>query len=179
MEALYWSLLVFGALYAVITFIFGEVLSHAFDALVGDGHLSFLQPTALVSGLTALGATGILLTRYTAFQSASILLIAIACALLVSVMMYFFYIKPMEQGENSIGFSIQDLTGKVGEVIVPIPATGFGEVTVRIGAGLTNQIAASFDKENIPSGMTIVVVEVKEDTLYVAPLTEDLLRPSR
>ncbi|MCM3338849.1 protease [Paenibacillus sp. MER TA 81-3] len=179
MEAIYWGLLVFGALYAIITFIFGEVLSHAFDAFVGDGHLSFLQPTALVSGLTTLGAIGILLTRYTAFQSASIMLIAIAGAILVSVMMYFFYIRPMEQGENSVGFSIQDLTGKVGEVNVPIPAAGFGEVTVRIGAGVTNQIAASFDKEDIPSGTTIVVIEVKEDTLYVSPLTEDLLRPSR
>lgn len=177
MQTLYWGLLIFGVLYAIVSLLIGEVLSHVFDGLVGDSHLTVLQPTILVSGLSTLGAIGILLGRYTAWQSTTILLTALAGAFVVSSSVYFLYVRPMENSENSIGFSIAELAGKIGEVNVAIPAAGYGEVIVRIGAGVTNQIAASFDKEAIPSGTTIVVVEVKEDTLYVSPLTEEMLRP--
>ncbi|WP_430112437.1 protease [Paenibacillus sp. B1-33] len=177
MQTLYWGLLIFGVLYAIVSLLIGEVLSHVFDGLVGDSHLTVLQPTILVSGLSTLGAIGILLGRYTAWQSTTILLTALAGAIVVSISVYFLYVRPMENSENSIGFSIAELAGKIGEVNVAIPAAGYGEVIVRIGAGVTNQIAASFDKEDIPSGTTIVVVEVKEDTLYVSPLTEEMLRP--
>ena len=178
MHTLYWGLLIFGVLYAIVSLLIGEVLSHVFDGLVGDSHLAVLQPTILVSGLTAFGAVGVLLSRYTAWTSTTILLTALAGALVVSIGVYFLYVRPMENSENSIGFSITELAGKVGEVNVPIPAAGYGEVIVRIGAGVTNQIAASFDKEAIPSGTTIVVVEVKGDTLYVSPLNEETLRPT-
>ncbi|WP_289354776.1 protease [Paenibacillus sp. S-12] len=177
MQTLYWGLLIFGVLYAIVSLLIGEVLSHVFDGLVGDSHLTVLQPTILVSGLSTLGAIGILLGRYTAWQPTTILLTALAGAIVVSISVYFLYVRPMENSENSIGFSIAELAGKIGEVNVAIPAAGYGEVIVRIGAGVTNQIAASFDKEAIPSGTTIVVVEVKEDTLYVSPLTEEMLRP--
>lgn len=177
MQTLYWGLLIFGVLYAIVSLLIGEVLSHVFDGLAGDSHLTVLQPTILVSGLSTLGAIGILLGRYTAWQSTTILLTALAGAFVVSSSVYFLYVRPMENSENSIGFSIAELAGKIGEVNVAIPAAGYGEVIVRIGAGVTNQIAASFDKEAIPSGTTIVVVEVKEDTLYVSPLTEEMLRP--
>ncbi|MGG4394325.1 protease [Paenibacillus thiaminolyticus] len=174
MDTLFWGLFIFGILYSVVTLIFGEILSHAFDSIFGEG-LPFLQPTVLVSGLTAFGAIGILLNRYTAWQSTLILVVAIAGALVVCLLMYFLYIRPMHNTENSTGFSIQDLVGKVGEVSISIPSVGYGEVTLRIGAGLTNQIAASFDKENIPSGTTVVVINVAEDTLYVSPLTKEML----
>ncbi|CAH8769075.1 NfeD family protein [Paenibacillus dendritiformis] len=174
METLFWGLFIFGILYSVVTLIFGEILSHAFDSIFGDG-LPFLQPTVLVSGLTAFGAIGILLNRYTAWQSTLILVVAIAGALVVCLLMYFLYIRPMHNTESSTGFSIQDLIGKVGEVSISIPSVGYGEVTLRIGAGLTNQIAASFDKDNIPAGTTVVVINVVEDTLYVSPLTKEML----
>ncbi|RJG20653.1 DUF1449 family protein [Paenibacillus thiaminolyticus] len=174
MDTLFWGLFIFGILYSVVTLIFGEILSHAFDSIFGEG-LPFLQPTVLVSGLTAFGAIGILLNRYTAWQSTLILVVAIAGALVVCLLMYFLYIRPMHNTESSIGFSIQDLVGKVGEVSISIPSVGYGEVTLRIGAGLTNQIAASFDKDNIPSGTTVVVINVAEDTLYVSPLTKEML----
>ena len=65
------------------------------------------------------------------------------------------------------------MEGKPGEVIVPIPATGYGEVIVRVGpAGVTSQIAASFDGEPIAAGDRVVVV-----TAAPALLAEALIGP--
>jgi len=88
-------------------------------------------------------------------------------AVLLSSLVYFAYVKPMKGAESSTGFSVQDLIGKIGEVIVPIPAKGCGEVLIKIGAGNTNQIAASSDGEDIPAASRVVVAEVKEGVLYV------------
>lgn len=53
-----------------------------------------------------------------------------------------------------------------------IPASGCGEVLVRIGAGVTNHTAESFEGRDIPEGSRVVVVEVKPDTLLVAIMNE-------
>jgi membrane-bound ClpP family serine protease len=123
-----------------------------------------------ISGLTVLGGAGILLEYYSGLRGISVLVLSVLCAVVVSVIVYFFYVKPMENSENSIGFSMQDLTGMIGEVNVPIPEAGFGEVIVKAGAGYTNQIAASFDGVEIEAGERVVIVEVKEHVLYVARL---------
>lgn len=38
---------------------------------------------------------------------------------------------------------------------------------IKIGAGNTNQIAASSDGEDIPAGTRVVVAEIKDGVLYV------------
>ncbi|MNR55843.1 hypothetical protein D3C85_1763010 [compost metagenome] len=76
----------------------------------------------------------------------------------------------MRQSENSTAFSMRELTGKIAEVTVPIPQHGYGEVMVKVGAGFTNQIAASLDGTWLVSGSRVVIVEVKEDVLFVALL---------
>lgn len=176
MLQLYWGLLITGMLFAVVTVIFGDLFSQAldglFDFMSGD-HLHMLQPMVLFSGITVCGGAGILLTHYTGWGTASVLLAAVGCALVLSLLVYFFYVRPMQQSENSVAFSMQDFVGTVGEVIVPIPVNGYGEVLVRMGAGNTNQIAASFEGTAIQAGAKVVTVEVKEGTLYVSCLDKE------
>ena len=81
---------------------------------------------------------------------------------------YYGYVRPMRNSETSTAFSMKLLPGRIGEVTVPIPAQGYGEVLMSTGAGHTNQIAASFEKIAIQMGAKVVVVEVKGDTLYVS-----------
>lgn len=173
MQELYWGCLILGVLFAVATVIFGDMLSNALDGMLdfmsGD-HLHSFQPMVWVGGLTAFGGTGILLERYTGLHNATSLVLSILLAVLISCAVYFFYVKPMENTENSIGFSLHDLTGTIAEVTVPIPAAGYGEVIVKVGAAHTNQIAASFEGVEIEAGARVVTVEVKDHTLYVARL---------
>lgn len=167
------SCLVGGILYALVSVIFGDWLGQALDGALDflslDGH-SWLSPTALVGGITVFGGAGLMLQRYTAFGVLPVLIIAVLIALIAGTAVFFLYIKPMEQSENSIAFSMHGLSGMMGDVLTPIPATGYGEVMVKVGAGFTNQIAASFDGVDIAGGSKVVVVEVKDSTLYVSEI---------
>jgi len=173
LDALFWCCLVFGALMAVVTLIFGDHLGGAADGLSGwlsiDIHHLF-QPVVLAGGVTVFGGAGLLLHRYSGWPAAGVYAASAASAVLIGVGMYFLYVRPMENSENSQGYSMAELAGKRAEVLTPIPASGCGEVLVRIGAGNTSHVAASFDGEEVPAGTKVVVVEVREGTLYVSKM---------
>jgi len=171
MLEVYSGFLIFGIIFAFITLVFDDIVGNAldgvFDALAIDG-FDFLNPMVFVGGLTVFGGTGVTLTKYSSLSPNTILIIAILAAIVVSVLVFFVYIKPMKNSENSTGYSIFELSGKIAEVITSIPLGGYGEVLVKAGVANTNQIAASFDNEAVPSGTKVVVIEVKESVLYVS-----------
>ncbi len=164
METLFLVLLISGVIYAVVSFFFGDWLGDILDSL------PLFQSTVLVSCMTAFGGGGLLLLRYTALQGALVLLLALAGAIVIGVIVFFLYVKPMKNSENSIAFSFRSLEGSLGEVIIPIPKNGTGEVLLKVGAGYSNQIAESFDGTAIAADTKIVVVEIKEHTLLVSPI---------
>ncbi|TCP53358.1 hypothetical protein EV586_10692 [Tumebacillus sp. BK434] len=164
MLELYYGCLIGGILFAVAVLIFGDLLHlHGPD---------FFDPTVIGGWITTFGGVGVLLTTYTELGLVATAVLAALAGIVLSFLVYFFYVKPMKKVENSTGFSLQDLAGKLCEVSVTVPEQGFGEVLVKVGAGLTNQIAASFDREIIPAGMKAVIVEVKDDVLYVSAYEE-------
>jgi membrane protein implicated in regulation of membrane protease activity len=162
-----------GIFFALISVVVGDWLSLALDGMLDflsiDGHPVF-QPTAIVSGVTAFGGAGLLLDRHTTLINTMVIILAAGCGLIMSICVYFFYIRPMERSENSSGYSMHQLTGLIAEVLVPIPVVGYGEVMVKAGAGNSNHIASSNDKELLPAGMRVVIVEVKDFTVIVSKL---------
>lgn len=172
MLEIYWGCLIFGVFFAIVTIVFGDVSgSHLGGCFSGD-HLEWLQPTVIVGGMTIFGGTGVLLTGYTEFIGSVVIVLSLLVAALLSVIVYFVYIKPMKNCENSSGFFIKDLIGRTGEVMVPVPPSGCGEVLIKIGAGNTSQIAASNGKVEIPAGTRVVVNEIREGILYVTSYKE-------
>ncbi|MCU6708985.1 protease [Paenibacillus sp. J5C_2022] len=171
METLYMACLIGGILFALVSIVFGDWLGQALDGVLdflsADG-LPFLQPMTLIGGITVFGGAGILLERYSPLGAFVIALLAVLIAIVAGALVFFLYVRPMENSENSIAFSVKSLSGALAEVITPVPEKGYGEVLVKVGAGVTNQIAASFEGKPIASGATVVVVEVKDDTLYVS-----------
>lgn len=174
MVGLFWACLALGGLYALVSVVFGDLISHALDGVLDFMSLDVLKPMVLMSGVAGFGGAGVLLTEYASFGPVLTLLLSIVIAVFIAALIYFFYVKPMENSENSTGFSIYELSGKIGEVTVAVPPNGYGEVLVRVGAGNTNQIAASFERQHIASGTRVVVVEVKDDTLYVSALNDPI-----
>lgn len=169
---IYWICFSGGVLFALVTLVFGDILGDIFGGLFDSlsiDHLDFLQPMVLVGGLTIFGGSGIMFNQYTNLDPRLVAALSLMISVILSVLIYFAYVKPMKNSENSTGFSQKDLVGKIGEVSVPIPAKGYGEVIIRIGAGNTNQIAATLDHDEIPAGSRIVVGEVKEGILFVFP----------
>lgn len=177
MEALYMGCLVGGVLFAVVSVLIGDIFGNWIDGMLDFLHTDFLQtdflkPVVLASGVTGFGGAGLLLDRYSGLVSSAVLLLAIAAALALCVLVYFAYVKPMQSSENSTGYSESEMAGKIGEITIPVPPEGFGEVMVRLVGGNTLHIAASWDKWEIPAGTSVVVIDVRDGILYVSELDE-------
>ncbi len=172
---LYWGCLSVGIIFAVVSLIFGDMLSDIFDGIfdaISFDSADFIHPMVIVGGITVFGGCGILLSQYTSLTPSLVALFSLFNAFIISAVVHFAYVRPMKNSENSIGFSVQDLVGRIGEVVIPVPENGCGEVLIRIGAGNTNQIAASLDGKVLSMGTRIVVAEVKDHVLYVFPYEE-------
>lgn len=61
----------------------------------------------------------------------------------------------MDKSEMSNGFSMSELPGKIGEITVPIPAQGYGEIMVKFGAGNSLHTAASFEQLSSRPGLRL------------------------
>ncbi|GMK37383.1 hypothetical protein PCCS19_04360 [Paenibacillus sp. CCS19] len=173
METLFLSCLIGGILFAIISVLLGDWISAsldgALDFLSVEGY-SLFRPTVIASWITVFGGAGLLLHEYTKLGTITVLILTFLIASAFAVGLYLSYIRPMEQSENSVGFSIHELVGLLGEVLVPIPQHGFGEVMVQVGAARSHYIAASFDGTEIPPEARIIVVEVdaSEGVLFVS-----------
>ncbi|CAM4402614.1 protease [Paenibacillus phoenicis] len=171
MEALFWGCFVGGALFAVISAVLGDLIGSWLDGVFDFLSADFLKPIITASAITSFGGAGILLDRYTGLGTAVVVVLAIVAAVLLSATVYFAYVKPMENSENSTGFSESELPGKIGEVTVPIPAQGYGEVMVKQVGGNSLHIASSWDRKEIPAGTAVVVIgTAKDGTVQVSEL---------
>ena len=169
MTTVYWYCLGGGFAVSLLLVLAGEVLEAALDAL--DGVLDAFDPLSGVAGVTVFGGAGLLLDAYAGLGDVPEAAVAAAVAVAVAVVLHVVYVKPMKRSENSTGFSVREYAGKTGELVTGVPAGGYGEVVVRMGASTTFQTAASFSGDPIASGTAVVVVEVGADgVLRVAPL---------
>jgi membrane protein implicated in regulation of membrane protease activity len=171
MIELYWGCLIVGILAAAVSLLAGDLMDGALEGVLSS--IEALHPLPFMSGVTVFGATGLILSQYLGMDPTTAALPAVGLAIGVSVLLHFVVVKPMQRAESSLGYSIKELQGKMGEVSVPIPAKGYGEVMVRVGSLPTFQIAGSFDGEEVPDGTSVVVVEIRDGALYVSPFSPD------
>lgn len=150
-----------------------------FDTVIGgwlDGMLDALpdaiQPISLVGGIVAFGGTGILLTEYTGLGPWPVAVYSLLAAVALSIAVFFLYVRPMRNAESSIAYSVAELPGKIGEVTVPIPAGGFGEVQFVFGGGRVHEIANSIEDEELQAGEKVVVIEAKDGVVTVCRLED-------
>lgn len=163
-----------GLVCTFVTLFLGDAVSDWFHSL----HLPVLQPILWVSGLTAFGGTGFLITRLTSYSPLTSLGLAALGGVSLSIAAYFIWVEPMRDAEASTGYSMQELVGRVGEVWTTIPEKGLGEVLITMVSGTTNHMAASFTEEPIREGTQVLVVEVRDHVLYVTPFENQRERES-
>ncbi|MFD1177010.1 NfeD family protein [Paenibacillus puldeungensis] len=173
MEALFWGCFVGGALFAIISALLGDLIGGWLDGLLDFTSLDFLKPVVTASVVTGFGGAGIILSRYTGLSAVTVVIFALLIAVVLGLIIYFAYVKPMENSENSTAYSEAELPGKVGEVTVPIPQEGYGEVMLKLVGGNTLHIAVSWDRREIPAGTIVVVVDVKDGIVQVSELYEN------
>lgn len=183
MTTAYWVCLGGGLAVTVLLLVLGDLLDGAVDAL--DGAFDSVDlgdvfdPLSMVAGVTLFGGVGILLDQFLALSTPVEAALAALVGLVGAVGLHAVYVKPMKASENSTAFSVREYAGRTGELATGVPAGGYGEVVVRMGASTTFQTAASFSGAPIPTGTPVVVVEVDADgVLRVAPLDDADVAPS-
>jgi membrane protein implicated in regulation of membrane protease activity len=172
MQDVYWICLFGGLVFSVLTLLFGDLLDGVLDGFDALDGFDLLDPLSLVGGVTVFGGAGVVLTETTDLAPGTGAALAALIGLALAIAMHFVYVRPMKRSENSTGFSLREYHGKLGEVITAIPAAGYGEVIVKMGASNTFRTAASFEGKPIPRGTRVVVVEIRDGDLLVTPFDE-------
>ncbi|MDR3271690.1 MAG: NfeD family protein [Peptococcaceae bacterium] len=170
MVTLYWISLAGGLIFTLVSVVFGDFFGDFFAGFL-EGW-DFCKPVVIVSAITVFGGAGIMLTRYTQLPKATATVCAVLIAIVLAIVIYFVNVRPMKNAENSIGYSMRELVGKIGTVTVPLPERGFGEVLIKSGIGNANHIASSSGQTGIPLGSRVQVVAVENGVLQVMVYVE-------
>lgn len=161
MEQVYFFILVLMAAITFLYLFFGDVTE-----AIGEG-IPFLHPTLVLAFFTLTSAIGLVLEWMTDWNSWLILIAAMVAAVILDVLIYFFVLIPLASAEVSLAYTDESLAGQVGQVIVPIPADGYGEILIETNNGNLAKRATGLENEDIAFGKTVLIVEVEEGTFYV------------
>lgn len=168
---IYWWLL-WGSLgIAIISLFLGDLFEGLLDGLF-DSIGEFFNPLLLFGTLAVVSGSGVLLTKYSSLSDWYVLAVSSLIGIGSYFLIYYLLVLPMSNAEASTSISIYDLTGKTGEVTTTIPANGYGEVFIKSTYGSRSESAKSFDSMEMKQGLSIVVVEVKDQVLYVSELSD-------
>lgn len=165
-ETIYlYSLFICGGM-TLLYVLLGDILEGIFEVL-DSASSDFLNPTLILSFFTIFSANGYIFEKLTNMQSWLIVVISVLISLVLVTLLNVFVLIPLSSAEESVGYSNEDLKGRVGEVIVGIPKEGYGEVLIKGNLGTISKSAKGFEGEEISSGNKVLVIEVKDNTLYV------------
>lgn len=162
-DIIYLYVLIGSGCLTLLYVLFGDVLEGA------DELTSFLNPVLILAFLTFFSATAFILEKITGMNSIFIIIIAIIVAFLLDVLLNVFVLVPMKSAEQSLSYTEKSLEGRVGKVIISIPAEGFGEVVIESISGMISKPAISFEGGGISEGEEVLVIEIKDGVLYVKP----------
>ena len=151
--------------------IFAGVLTlfYVFFADIADAGdvMPLLNPAVILAFVTLAAASGYFLEILTSWNSWIILLISIIIAALLDTILYFFVLIPLSSAEASIAYTDESLPGQMAKVIIPIPVDGYGEVVIETYGGMISKRATGYDNESIEQERQVLIIEVKDGTLYV------------
>jgi len=160
-ETIYlYTLFIIGAL--TVLFIFFGDAAHGTAA-----GLDFLNPVIVLAFITFMSATGYILEKVTSLNSYLILVIAVIISFILDVILNIFVLLPLSKAEESLVYTAESLNGRVGKVIITIPANGFGEVVLESTSGMISKSARSFDDSTIKEGATVLVIDAETGFLTV------------
>ena len=164
-----WSLVFFGC-FTLLYILLGDIL----DGIFGAVEAGPFNPAIILSFFTIFSASGYILEKFIGVSSGVTIIISSVVSLFLVTLLYLFVFIPLKSAETSLGYSDEDLKGKVGKVIISIPEDGFGEVVMSIGGSTVNRSAQSFNNEAIPYDTEVLIIDVQKGVIFVTPYNEFL-----
>lgn len=162
-EFIYLTVLLITGVITILYLFFGDFLDGVAEAT------GFLNPTLLLAFITFTSASGYLFEILTALNHLVVIVVSAIIAITLDILLNVFVLIPLSSAEESLVYTTQSLKGRVGEVIIPIPEDGFGEVIIKSNSGAIAKSAISFENKAIAEGEKVLIVDVKDGVLKVIP----------
>jgi membrane protein implicated in regulation of membrane protease activity len=187
METIFLGCFVFGALFTLVSVVLGvgghgaAHIGHGHGAVhighphaeAGDrfGSLPLLSVSSIVGALTWFGAAGYLLLRLGDWALPAVVLGALLAG---GVGWYLIarFLGLVLSGEREMDPADYRLEGTVGQVTVPIPAGGTGEVVFSKAGSRRSEAARAINGVSIPRGSEVVITTYVDGFATVQPWGE-------
>lgn len=161
MQLYFWGLIVFGSL-TLIYILLSDIVDGIFDVIPVD-------PALILSFLTVFSASGYLLDKFSPLSDWFVLGASTVISSILVTLLHVFVFVPIRSAEASLGYSDDDMKGKLAKVIISIPKDGFGEVVLSIGGSTVSKSAQSFENEAIPYETEVLIIDVQKGVVFVTP----------
>ena len=133
----------------------------------GSVGVSALSPITIANFVTSFGGFGLVATQLLHIPDPISLLVATSGATCIAAIMFLFYSKVLIAGEGSSEVRVADISGTTGEIIIPIPKDGLGQVAfVARGTRMTRS-ARSADGKPLPRGTIVTIQAIAGSTVVV------------
>ncbi|WP_121640034.1 NfeD family protein [Virgibacillus sp. Bac330] len=168
-ETLYLYMLIIAAALTIIYMLFGDILE-------GIGEvIPIANPILILAFVTFFSATGYLLETLTSLSSLIIIFIAMLIAFILDTLLNVFILVPLASAEESLGYTEESLIGRVGKIIIPVPADGYGEVVIESKSGRISKPVTAYHNQPIPEGTEVLILDIKGGVLYAEAYSKDVL----
>jgi membrane protein implicated in regulation of membrane protease activity len=157
-----------GFLFLMISLFFGEIFEHFDSALDHDldhGGPGFFSTRIISVFITAFGGFGAIATEQGMGPLAASGVGAVSGFILAAPV--YFLARFLFGQQATSETRAQDLVGRVGRVIIAIPAGGVGQVRCTIGEELVDKIARGREPDAIAENTPVIVEEVVGETVVV------------
>lgn len=133
----------------------------------GMVEVSPLSPITIAAFVTSFGGVGIVTTQLFNVRPEFSLIWAILGGFVTGGVVYLLYGRLLVGMQASSEVRTQELTGTVGQVTVPIPANGAGEITYIAKGSRISSSARSISGQAIPRGTLVIIEQIIGGTVIV------------
>lgn len=173
---IYFLCFVLGLGYAIVVGLSG----HLFGGDVGDAHMDVgtdlpiapLSPTVIATFLAGFGGGGMLANSYLQLSLGKGVAVAVLTGLLLSGGTFLVLDLLFKSTQAGSEYSLNDMAGRIVQVITPIPENGTGEVAVIAKGTRICTPARSVDGRAVQRDAAVTIVRVVGNICYVQPADE-------
>jgi hypothetical protein len=173
MTAFFYILFGIGVLYSVITFLLGQLLDFMDvdidfdDDGLFDVQVSPFKPMMIATFLTTFGGLGLIFQNKGQWHSIFIILVALAGALTLCAIIYFFVMVPLYKAQNTSAVAQSRVVGYRGRVTISIREGKFGKITYTINGNTYSAPAKSFSGKDFGVGEEVLIIDIQKNVYYV------------
>ena len=133
----------------------------------GTIHFSPLSPVVLAMFVSTFGGAGIILKKYLQLPAVGHVPLALISALVAAGVVFWLFHKVFALTQSSSESRADEVVGLEGEVTVPIPHLGLGEIAYTVGLSRYTNPAKTEDGKELPAHTPVRIVKRVGNTYFV------------